>query len=186
MNKFKNGDKIRCIKGVTMDDFGRGEIVTVSKVDSFGNIIKIKEWEKKGYLYVNDWFELAEKSKKVCDCKFKVGEKVYRNFSKTWAKIEECKDNEYYIVDELGVEGWIEEEELETYIEPLYKVGEIIKAFPSIISEIGAEIVKVILNKKRKTYYYVAFCVDDGYAVLQEEKIVQIIKTKCSECGAKI
>jgi hypothetical protein len=118
--------------------------------------------------------------------KFQVNQKVYLPKFGLYAFVNKIRDGRYLIKDENKKKGWINEQYLVEFIEPKFKVGEIVELFPLIKSNSIGEIVKCALNKKRKTYYYLVFDTTDGYAVAQEESTVKPIITKCSNCGAKL
>lgn len=65
----------------------------------------------------------------------------------------------------------------EKFIKPKYKVGEkIMPWFASSGKKDVAEIVKVALNKKTKSYVYLAFTLDCGYPIVEREEDVILYK----------
>jgi UDP-N-acetyl-D-mannosaminuronic acid transferase (WecB/TagA/CpsF family) len=117
----------------------------------------------------------------------KVGDKVYIRSMGLKAVLKKIVGNKVTVFTENNRMGFGTMDELEKFIEPKFEVGEKIIAFPGVDKDGSvAEIVKAILNKKRKTYYYVAFCTDDGYAVMQEEnRVIPFVKKVkvCCKCG---
>jgi hypothetical protein len=115
----------------------------------------------------------------------KVGDKVYVKTLGLKAILKEIKGNKVVVFTENNRMGFGTMDELEEFIEPKYKVGDIVIAFPATSNKDEAQIVKCALNKKKKTYFYMAFCMDQtGYAVLQEECYVRPVN--CTKCGTKI
>lgn len=68
---FQVGDKVRVLDDGGISYLKVGDIVTVERVNSWGNITKI-EGVDEGFGYLNEWFELVERNT------FKVGNKVKR------------------------------------------------------------------------------------------------------------
>lgn len=111
--------------------------------------------------------------------KFKVGEKVYVKEVGRWAKVIKYSELLYFIKDEHGKKGYIEESYLERFIEPKYKVGDKVYAFPVLTySEDKAEIVKCSLNKKRGEYSYLTFKTDTGFPIAMNESDVILYGTR--------
>lgn len=202
MTKLKVGDKVKIESAIC--ELGRfeGKIGTIKVVvsDEEG-YIEVSNGREYYYWLEYDTITLVNKVNKSVNL-FKVGDKVYvarkHDYKQNtvdnycsgfnhkigmWGIVETVSECGGYMVKfEDGTSaGCYNENQLDKFIEAKYSLGEI---FTWNKQEI--EIVKVILNKKLKTYVYVFFGLTDGYFDIQTEewvnaKLKKVVKEKVIE-----
>ena len=121
--------------------------------------------------------------------KFKVGEKVivtkpdkFFNKNDVGIVLKYCRNStpELEVIEGKypGRSLLIEENQVEKFLEPKFKVGDVIYCWKSINTEDKGEIVKVALNKKRGTFSYLAFSYESGFPIALMENEVKLVEQK--------
>ena len=109
--------------------------------------------------------------------KFKIGEKVYVQKLGLWGvvvmftahdKVKLKLENGNFIFGPIT--------DCEKFIEPKYKIGTKIVAFPSCNYTDVAQIVGRHLNKKKGEYTYLAFTLESGLEIAMPESRVKLAK----------